>query len=241
MHRSVILLIALVLGVGAVAVAQTAPGAPGHPITTPKIVSVTPGSASPGAGIVIKAINVPSDKSKAEVWFTLKAGTTAQGTITNTTVDSQNVITFWVQVPGDDTLTAPFRGPLYIKNKDDGRVTPNVQFNIVPISPKITSHTPQYGAPGKTTTFRGVNFKATDEVNVSGAGLLPLDFHSATEIAITLPSNYPTTTRLISVGIRRKGGSGWSMYPYALDPKFFPENKTGNTGQKVESKENPPK
>lgn len=244
MHRNLVavLLISLALSLSAAAIgAPLNPPGAGKP-TNPQILSVTPGNGSPGDTIVMKAINVPSDKTKAEVWFTIAANKPAQGTIMNTAVDGQGAVTYWVQVPGDDTLTAAYRGPLYIKNKDTGRVTPNVQFNTIPILPKITSHSPQYGVPGKTTTFKGVNFKPTDEVSLSAVGAVPLTFKSATEIAIALPTNWPTTEKFIKVTVRRKGSSTTQVppaYTYALDPKLYTgENKNqGNTGQKVEPKE----
>jgi hypothetical protein len=148
-----------------------------------------------------------------------------------------DLITYAVRIPGDDSITASYRGPLYIKIKADGRTTgPGVQFNIIPALPKINSHVPQYGAPGRTTTFRGVNFKATDEIFVTNAPGIKLEFHSPTEIAVTLPTNYPTTDKYIKVVVRRQGtGSPTSSpqpYMYALDPKLYTGSKEGNQGQK---------
>jgi hypothetical protein len=234
---AILLLVTLALGAGGVAVGTplTPPGTP--PSTVSRIISITPGSGSPMGSVLIQAVNVPDDKNKAEVWFTLAPNTPAQGTITKVAV-SHGTMTYWVQVPGDDCLVTSYQGPLYIKIKEGGHVTNSVQFRIVPTTPKITSHYPQYGAPGRTTTFRGVNFKPTDEVVVSNAGALPLIYRSASEIAITLPANYPTKDKFIKVTVHRKNVStaGSPMaYQYALDPSLLPPSKTGNTGQKAES------
>ena len=236
---SVLVLLALASWAGGEII--SAPSIPGTPRpTNPQIVSVTPGFGSPGDNVVIKAINVPLDKTKAEVWFTIAANKSAQGTISRS-AESRGQVTYWVQVPGDESITAQFRGPLYIKVKGTGRVTPSIQFSVIPVTPKITSHSPQYGAPGRTTTFKGVNFKPDDQVSVNVVGTVPMVYRSATEIAITLPSNFPTTESLIRVTVRRKNSSTTqvpSPYMYALDPAVNTgERPSGNTGQKVEPKE----
>jgi len=250
MHRllTATLLLAFLASVSTTATiaATPAPTAGRDPnvVVPPQIESVTPNSGSPMDTVQVKGLSIPTDKSKAEVWFTVAPSKTVQGTILRT-AESRKVVTYWVQVPGDDSIAVSYQGPLYIKIKDTGRVTPSRPFRIIPLLPKITSHSPQYGAPGKTTTFRGVNFKSTDQAVVSGTTSAQLAFHSATEVAVTLPSNYPTSNSLIKVYLRKKAGSGWlngPTYTYALDPSVRPESKpSGNTGQKVESKEEPSK
>lgn len=241
MSRYLIAILLLVtLALGAACVAMGAPlNPPGVRKTNPELLSITPGNASPGETILVKTINTPADKTKVEIWFTLAANTTVQGTIGSTT-EPQGTVIYYVKVPGDDS-TASYQGPLYVKIKEDGRTTNSRNFRVTPVMPKISSHSPQYGEPGKTTTFKGVNFKPTDEATLSNySGTVPVTYRSATEIAITLPSNYPTTNKFISVILRRKSGSATlSTGPYILplDPKLLPESKTGtqNTGQKVES------
>lgn len=247
MHRRLVipfLLIAIATAsVSAATAASPAPTAGRDPgiIVPPQIESITPNSGSPGDMVEVKGLSIPADRSKAEVWFTLAPNKTAQGTILRTS-QSQKVVSYWVKVPGDDSITASYQGPLYIKIKENGKTTPPRQFRIIPLLPKITSHSPQYGAPGRTTTFRGVNFKSTDEACVSGTTSAQLTFRSATEVAIALPANYPTASSLIRVYLRRKGGLAGPTYIYALDPSVQPGSKTGpNTGQKVESKEEPTK
>lgn len=235
------LLVMVIIGMGTVAFAAINP--PGTTTgTRPQIQGLLPNFGSPMEVVIVKGINIPNDKAKAEVWFTLAANKTAQGTILNTSI-SQGVVTYRVQLPSAGNVTATYQGPLYIKVKDNGLVSNSVSFRFVPCPPaKITSHSPQYGKPGTTTTFRGTNFKSTDEAYFNNFGVVPMVFRTSTEIAVTLPANFPVTDKLIKVYIRRKNGSTWvngPLYTYAMNPSVLPESKpTSQTvGPKVEPKE----
>ncbi|MHB1458139.1 MAG: IPT/TIG domain-containing protein [Armatimonadota bacterium] len=240
-YLKTVLLVITIIGMGTVAFAAINP--PGTTAgTRPQIQGLMPNFGSSMEVVIVKGINIPNDKAKAEVWFTIAANKTTQGTIMKTSI-SQGLVSYWVQLPSAGDITATYQGPLYIKVKENGLTSNSVSFRFVPCPPaKITSHWPQYGKPGRTTTFRGTNFKSTDEAYFNNFGVVPMVFRSSTEITVTLPANFPVTDKLIKLYIRRKSGSTWvngPQYTYAMDPSVLPESKpTSQTvGPKVEDKE----
>ncbi len=190
----------------------------------PAIQSVTPATGSPNDTVVIKGTDIPEDKTKAEVWFMLKANTPAQGTIL-TASKSGSVITYNVRVPGNDYVYSPYSGPLYVNVKGVGK-TNNLTFAFVPCkSPTITSHLPQYGMPGVRTTFKGANFRPTDRVRfVTSQGDVPspdTDYVSSTQISAIVPPNLPLDLKTIKVYVSYDCKGHWLIgphYTYPLDP-----------------------
>lgn len=193
-------------------------------IRPPAIQSVTPPTGSPNDTVVIKGTDIPADKTKAEVWFMLKANNPAQGTIL-TASKSGSVITYNVRVPGNDYVYSPYSGPLYVNVKGVGK-TNNLTFAFVPCRPPtITSHLPQYGMPGVRTTFKGTSFRPTDQVRfVTSQGDVPspdTDFVSATQISAVVPPNLPLDLKTIKVYVRYDCKGHWLIGPqyiYPLDP-----------------------
>lgn len=190
----------------------------------PAIQSVTPATGSPNDIVVIKGTEIPEDKTKAEVWFMLKANTPAQGTIVSAG-KSGSVITYNVRVPGNDYVYSPYSGPLYVNVKGVGK-TNNLTFAFVPCKPPtITSHLPQYGVPGVRTTFKGTNFRPTDRVRfVTSQGDMPspdTDYTSATQISAIVPPNLPLDMKSIKVYVSYDCKGHWLIgphYTYPLDP-----------------------
>lgn len=193
---------------------------------TPSIEVPVPNYGSPNDTITIKGRNIPDDKTKADIWFDLGASVPTQGTIVSAS-KSGDVITYQVRVPGNDYLYNSHQGPLYVKLRATGAVTNSQTFTFVPCPvPTITSHSPQYGKPGVTTTFTGKNFRQTDKVYFVVPGQADIgaqtSYHSPTEIAAALPSTYPTNvSRSIIAYVRYDCKGHWmngARYTYPLDP-----------------------
>lgn len=195
-----------------------------HIIRPPAIQSVTPATGSPNDTIVVKGTDIPEDKTKAEVWFTLKLNTPAQGTILSAS-KSGSTITYNVRVPGNDYVYSPYTGPMYVKIKG-GAQTNSLDFNFVPCRPPtITSHSPQYGKPGVRTTFTGTGFWQTDRVFfVTSQGDMAspdTDFVSGTQISAVVPPNLPLDLKAIKAYVRYDCKGHWlngPVYTYSLDP-----------------------
>ncbi len=229
--------------------AFAAPAAPGtgtpnapsptpHVNTTPRITGIAPGSGAPQSSAVISASNVPSDPAKAEVWFTLAANNRVQARI-NSITPRNTWFEYRVSVPGDDSLLAPYTGPVTILDKDTGKATAGYNFKIIPTQPRISSHSPQYGRPGATTHLRGEHFSANDVLTIDGVGTVSHTLKSATELQFTLPASYPLANKLIRLKLTRKGVSGVApaTYMYSLDPslKAAEPNKDTNGGSQPKS------
>jgi hypothetical protein len=199
------------------------------------ISSITPNTGTSNDTVTITGTSIPADKNQAVVWFTIASNQLVQGTILNAT-KTPNAVSYQVRVPGNDYLTKPFDGPVHVTIKG-GPTTNELTFHFVPCPlPTITSHTPDAGGPNRRMTFTGTHFRMGDIVVFTAQGTtseyygVSVEVVNTTQLKVTIPSDYPTTTKTIYAAIHGKCGvSSWvygPKYGFKMDPAVL------NSGQK---------
>lgn len=200
----------------------------------PSLNSVTPSSGKGGDTVVIKGNSLPLNKDEVRVWFTIATNATLQGTIISTAQLSDGV-SYTVRVPGVDWLTKSFVGSLYVRLLNSQTDTNSLRFEYVPFPlPTITSHTPTSGAPARTMTFAGTNFRMGDRVIFLVPGQAreyvgqSVTIANTTQLSAMIPVDYPTTTKTIEVYVLGVCGTGWAYgphYRFMMDPAVVSKPK----------------
>ena len=166
----------------------------------PVLVNVNPQRGSPGDKVVISGNNLPTDMSLIDVWFVLDREVKAKKL---KVTPSKNFVSYEVQVPATDELSAGFSGKIYMKfvGAAEGSNALRFLFFSHP-PPTITSPSKCKSGNDSTTlvTLYGVNFRPDDEVHCVDSRsiespkpdiVLTKQYVSTTQVTVSLSSFDP--------------------------------------------------
>lgn len=179
-----------------------------QPAGDPALIDITPANGKPGAIVVIRGKNIPTDKSCSQVWFQVTPTLWAlAGTRSITT--AQGIISYEVRVPSAPHAVQTCDGQVYVKCLDDGKATNMLAFRYEPAPlPDIVSSDPEIVGPGDTVRLTGLNFKADDELHFVLPGgsdvVARKSFVSSTLVTATVPeytSNADATAQVYAKGV----------------------------------------